>query len=110
MLFVINVPVWFKMIWNIVKPWVDEATLEKIKILRGAEEIRKAMEERIPLENIPPEYGGLSMPLGESPEEVQLAELMEHNNALASGEVNYCSGAGGNPPCRFCSWVPGRSY
>ena len=36
---VINVPGWFKMIWNVVKPMVDEVTLRKIRILRGKEEI-----------------------------------------------------------------------
>ena len=36
---VINVPGWFKMIWNVVKPMVDEVTLKKIRILRGKQEI-----------------------------------------------------------------------
>jgi hypothetical protein len=105
--YVINVPGWFKLIWNVIKPWIDEVTLEKIKILRGKEEIRNAMQERIPLENIPPEYGGLSMPLGQSPEEVQFAELVEHHNAIGRGETP-CAGVMG--ACPFCSWVPARCY
>jgi len=96
-------------IWGVVKPMVDPVTLEKIYILRGQDEIREAMEERMPIESIPPEYGGKSMPLGESPEEKLLHELMEHNNALARGE-KVCNGPNGDPPCRFCSWVPARSY
>jgi len=34
------------MVWNVVKPWVDEVTLKKIHILRDKEEIRRCMEER----------------------------------------------------------------
>uniref|UniRef100_A0A7S1VHQ1 CRAL-TRIO domain-containing protein n=1 Tax=Grammatophora oceanica TaxID=210454 RepID=A0A7S1VHQ1_9STRA len=107
--FVINVPSWFKMIWNVVKPMVDPVTLEKIYILRGKNEIREYMTERIPLENIPPEYGGTSVPLGESPEEIALNNLMKHNNAVADGTCQ-CAGHQGDPPCPFCEFVPARSY
>jgi hypothetical protein len=103
--FVINVPIWFKIIWNVIKPIIDEDTLKKVYILRGKEEIRTAMEERIALENIPPDYGGKSMPLGKSPEEVTLAELMNHNNALAEQSRTVCE-----HDCKFCKWVPARSY
>jgi len=80
-IFIINVPSWFSIIWNTVKPWVDEVTRKKIKILRyGASAITKALEEKIDIENIPPEYGGRSMPLGQSPEEDLFREKMESNN------------------------------
>jgi hypothetical protein len=106
---VINVPSWFKLIWNVVKPMVDEATLKKIYILRGKKEIFEAMCERIPIENIPPEYGGQSMPLGESPQEHDLCALMRHNNELEAGRCP-CEGPHGNPPCEFCRFAPVRSY
>lgn len=109
LVFVINVPGWFKVIWNVVKPMVDEVTLQKIYILRGKEEVRDKMEEWIAPENIPIEYGGTSTPLGTSPEEELMTDLMDHNNAMARGE-NVCTGSKGSPPCRFCSWVPARSY
>merc|ERR1712232_453593 len=86
--FVINVPGWFAMIWNVVKPMVDEVTLKKINILRGKQQIFDALLEKIPIENIPPEYGGQSMPLGKSPEEQQLRALMRHNNGLAHGDYS----------------------
>jgi hypothetical protein len=112
--YIINVPSWFKMIWSVVKPWVDPVTLEKIHILRGAEEIRQTMQQRIALEHLPPEYGGTSMPLGQSPEEVELWARMEHNNRLAlctSGDdaekLRVCGGRG---QCRFCSMQLARSY
>lgn len=108
--YVINVPAWFKAVWNVVKPWVDESTLKKIFILRDKEEIRKRMQERIPLENIPREYGGESpYPLGQSPEEMEFAELIEHNNRISNGDFS-CGGAAPDSQCRFCKWVPPRSY
>lgn len=98
---VVNVPRWFAMIWKVVKPMVDEVTLKKISIVRGKDAVFAALAEKIPVENIPPEYGGKSVPLGESPEENALRDLMWYNNALASGD---------NPPSMFCSWGPVRSY
>jgi hypothetical protein len=79
-IFIINVPSWFSVIWNVVKPMVDDVTKAKIKILRyGTEGITKALTEKIAIENIPPEYGGKSMPLGQSPEELG---FMKHFEAL----------------------------
>jgi len=106
---VVNVPRWFAMIWNVVKPMVDEVTLRKISIVRGKDAVFEALAEKIPVENIPPEYGGKSMPLGESPEEQALRDLIRHNNAIAYGNFS-CGGKAANPPCRFCSWGPARSY
>ena len=104
---VINCPRWFSMVWNVVKPMVDEVTLKKISIVRGKQEVFDALAAKIPVENIPPEYGGKSMPLGKSPEEEDLRALMAHNNALAQGDYS-CGGCQNN--CRFCSWGPARCY
>jgi hypothetical protein len=108
-IFVINVPSWFKLIWNVVKPMVDEVTLEKIYILRGEKEIFEALSERIDIDCIPPEYGGRSVPLGDAPEERLFWDLVSHNNAVAEGTC-MCNGTDGEPPCRHCSFVPVRSY
>mmetsp|Transcript_26113 Transcript_26113/g.38634 ORF Transcript_26113/g.38634 Transcript_26113/m.38634 type:complete len:488 (+) Transcript_26113:134-1597(+) len=108
--FVINVPSWFKLIWKVVKGFVDEATLQKILILRGKQEIIDALQSKIPLENIPPEYGGTSMPLGFSPEEYALRQFMKHNNNFAVSHGTSCAGPRGNPPCPFCKWEPVRKY
>ena len=107
--FVVNVPAWFKLIWNVVKPMVDEVTLRKIHILRGKDEIFQALLDKIPIENIPPEYGGQSMPLGHSPQEQLLRDWIQHNNNIAHGDYS-CGGTMANPPCRFCTWCPARSY
>jgi hypothetical protein len=92
---------------SVIKPWVDPVTLEKISILRGKEEIRKNMELRIPMDQLPPEYGGQSAPLGQAQQEKTLRSLIMHNNAIASG--NYSCG-GASEDCSFCSFVPPRSY
>lgn len=90
---------------------VDEVTLKKIRVLRGKDEILDALLDRIPIENIPPEYGGQSMPLGKAPEERLLWDLMNHNNnAMTYGDVLQCNGLNGNPPCAFCSFLRARSY
>mmetsp|Transcript_444 Transcript_444/g.623 ORF Transcript_444/g.623 Transcript_444/m.623 type:complete len:562 (+) Transcript_444:248-1933(+) len=80
-IFIINVPSWFSVIWNVVKPMVDEVTKKKITIMRyGKEAITEALMKKIDIENIPPEYGGKSMPLGSSPEEVKFMEHFEKLN------------------------------
>lgn len=77
-IFVINVPSWFSVIWNTVKGMVDEVTREKVIIVRGKKKILEALQERIPMENIPEEYGGLSQ--GTSDEEALLGSLMAYLN------------------------------
>ena len=78
-IFVVNVPSWFSIIWNAVKGWVDDVTKQKIKIIKSGnlQSITNALLEKIELHNIPPEYGGTSMPLGQSPEE----EVFAHHFA-----------------------------
>lgn len=88
---------------------VDEVTLEKIHILRGQDEVFKALLEQIPLENIPQEYGGESCDkLGEAPEEVLLCSLMKHNNEMAEGKP--CRYAKAGESCKFCSFTYARHY
>mmetsp|Transcript_12489 Transcript_12489/g.36839 ORF Transcript_12489/g.36839 Transcript_12489/m.36839 type:complete len:594 (-) Transcript_12489:555-2336(-) len=80
-IFIVNVPSWFSIIWNTVKPWVDEVTRQKIKILKsGKAGITRALEKRVAIENIPPEYGGKSVPLGQAPEEIMFREKIASNN------------------------------
>jgi len=103
--FVINVPTWFKMIWSVVKGFVDEVTLQKISILRGDEQQIKALQEKIDIKNIPPEYGGLSMPLGQSPEEEILRKFMKYNNNIKTSDGCYKE-----ENSEFSSWAYARSY
>jgi hypothetical protein len=80
-IYLINVPSWFSVIWNAVKPMVDDVTKKKITIMRyGMEAITKALMEKIDIENIPPEYGGKSVPLGQAPEELGFMEHYEKLN------------------------------
>lgn len=85
-IFVVNVPSWFSVIWNVVKPMVDDVTKQKIKILRcGQEAITQALMEKIDIQNIPPQYGGKSMPLGQSPEELAFMKHFEVLNQKQRG-------------------------
>lgn len=113
--FLLHVPAWFRVIWSVVRPLIDETTLQKIYILRGEEEIRTSLLQRIAPEQIPKEYGGSSpYPLGQSPEELMLRDLMEHNNALARQGRAICQSCQDlkheDWPCSICKWTPVRSY
>ncbi|KAJ0402392.1 hypothetical protein P43SY_004101 [Pythium insidiosum] len=77
-IFIINVPSWFNMIWNTVKGMVDEVTRQKVIIVKGKQKILEALSEKIPIENIPEEYGGESV--GTSAEEELLFSLMAYLN------------------------------
>lgn len=99
-IFVINPPGFFQIIWNVMKPLTDPVTLEKVKVVSGKDEVHEALKEKIDIENIPPYYGGTSMPLGEAPEEKLLVELIHHNNALHNGEGR----KEGEPPSKFSTF------
>ena len=114
--FVVNVPIWFQVIWKCIKPLIDDTTMEKIYILRGKDEILTNLKKHVPIENIPPEYGGHGiLPLNESPQEKYLAQLMEHNLQLEKLNRTVCHGCSSTSntkdwPCQFCSWEPARRY
>jgi len=121
-IYIIHVPSWFQLIWSALKSFVDKDMLEKITVLRNANQVLDALKERIPIENIPPEYGGTSVPLGKSPEEQILNQFVDHTNRqmLTLDTLNSCcyckqqkeeEGEGcDSKMCRFCSWVYARSY
>eukprot|EP00640_Fibrocapsa_japonica_P002048 CAMPEP_0113937386 /NCGR_PEP_ID=MMETSP1339-20121228/4008_1 /TAXON_ID=94617 /ORGANISM="Fibrocapsa japonica" /LENGTH=348 /DNA_ID=CAMNT_0000940117 /DNA_START=123 /DNA_END=1169 /DNA_ORIENTATION=- /assembly_acc=CAM_ASM_000762 len=77
--FIINAPGWFAWIFRVVAPLLDPKTTEKISIL-GTD--LTEMHEAIGIENVPKEYGGLSVGLGYSEEEEELRCLV-HDNAKA---------------------------
>jgi len=122
LVFIINVPKWFKLIWKVVVPLVPKATLSKIFVLREKEEVLTTLAKHIPMENIPAEYGGSSpMPLGQSTEENLLASLMQYNLNVAGAHTeslgSHETSEGRFDPvpmeqlsCRFASCVPARSY
>ncbi|KAF0684503.1 Aste57867_23502 [Aphanomyces stellatus] len=77
-IFIVNVPSWFDMVWRVVQGLVDPGIRKKITIVSADEDLLAALTRRIPLENIPREYGGLSD--GLSYEEVALRALADFNN------------------------------
>ena len=99
--YIINAPVFFNVIWKVVKPIVAPSTLEKIKVIRGKDKILAALKERIPMHQIPPEYGGRGLPLGHSEEERYLAALMEHNTFHHHGRMSPAEQQRQNA-CEFC--------
>jgi CRAL/TRIO domain len=110
--YILNVPTWFKLIWNTIRPMIDASTLQRIHILRGWEEILHNLRKHIPLQHIPPIYGGTSVPLGYSPQEQILSQLIEHNTYVASTRTDrhnahYPHDKSG---CSLCEYTPVRSY
>ncbi|ETW09420.1 hypothetical protein H310_00028 [Aphanomyces invadans] len=85
-IFIVNVPTWFNMVWSVVSPMIDPVTKEKIRICKGRavkEELLKSIAE----DQLPADYGGSSVKLGESDEEVALAKYVDQALA-ASGHPN----------------------
>jgi len=97
----INVPRSFDIIWKVVRPLVDPSTLDKIQIVRGKDKILAALRDRIPMKQIPPEYGGHGLPLGHSEEEQYLENLMEHNTFHQPGRMSPAEQQR-NDACEFC--------
>lgn len=56
MVFVINVPSFFTVLWAIVKPWLDPVVVHKFRIL--GTNFLPTMTQFIDEEQIPEEYGG----------------------------------------------------
>jgi len=111
LVFVINVPRWFKLIWKVIVPIIPEATLKKIFVLRGKDEMMKTLSKYVPMENIPAEYGGASpLPLGQSSEEKLLANLMQYNLHRAGAQDISDPEYMEQLSCRFSDWTPARSY
>ena len=55
-LYIINAPWIFRTFWAIVKPLLTEGTIERIQIL--GDDYHKVLAENIPLEHLPPMWGG----------------------------------------------------
>jgi hypothetical protein len=121
-IYILNVPTFFTLIWNTLRPLLDPSTLERIHILRrnsnsnhNRNEILQNLLKHIPLEHIPPNYGGTSAPLGQSPQERILQQFIEHRNRLI--RHNHSTSDHCNPQSDskewsspFCHFRPARSY
>lgn len=79
--FIVNVPYWFGVAWSFIKMFLSQTVLDRVKVVRGGD-IGKVLSEHIDIENIPPVYGGLSVPLGHSPEEKMLSDVILKNNEV----------------------------
>lgn len=81
-IFIVNAPFFFTMLWKIIKPWVHENTQKKVKILSKKETLA-GLQEHIELDNIPDYYGGNL--------KCQPVEGANANNPLtADGRIDSC--------------------
>ncbi|CAK4116548.1 unnamed protein product [Aphanomyces euteiches] len=86
-IFIVNVPSWFDAVWQMIQTLVDPGVRKKITIVK-ADDVLEALSTRIPVENIPVEYGGKSE--GPSDEELALCALADYNNGVP-GSVDPCT-------------------
>jgi len=56
-LFLVNVPLVFKVVWKLVSPWLHENTRKKIEVLRGSD-YSKVLLQHVDKENLPKFLGG----------------------------------------------------
>lgn len=57
-MYIINAPGFFKVLWMIIKSFLDSRTVSKIKVLRGPEEYLPHLREILSEGSIPIELGG----------------------------------------------------
>ena len=56
-IYVLNAPYYVSFAYNLIKPWVDPATLRKVRVLRPGETLQGLLEH-ISIDQIPTYYGG----------------------------------------------------
>ena len=57
MIYIVNAPGWFSMLWRMIRPMVHPNTQKKVRILSRSETLN-GLQEFISIENIPEYYGG----------------------------------------------------
>ena len=77
---IINAPMSFRAIWNMIKGFIDPVTKKKV-IMVSKKNVYKTLLEYIDDENIPPCYKGSSVPLGQSPEDLLQNQLFSELNS-----------------------------
>ncbi len=75
----VNVPLAFAAIWAALKRFIDPVTLAKVRVFRSQQLATKALLEQVDSDQLPASLGGTSkVPLGHSPEEALLRDLVRH--------------------------------
>jgi len=90
--YIINAPWTFSAVWNIIKYWLDEVTVNKIDIIGSA--YKDKLLAQIPAENLPKEFGGLC----ECPGGCSLSDLGPWNDELEQGKTEAPAVEDGEPP------------
>ncbi|KAG9317014.1 CRAL-TRIO domain-containing protein [Chiua virens] len=55
--YIINAPWAFSAVWQVIKPWLDEVTVNKIDIVSSGA-VKQTLLAQIPAQNLPAEFGG----------------------------------------------------
>ena len=90
--YIVNAPWTFSAVWNIIKYWLDEVTVNKIDIIGSA--YKDKLLAQIPAENLPKEFGGLC----ECPGGCSLSDLGPWNDELEQGKTEAPAVEDGEPP------------
>lgn len=77
-IFVINAPSWWKKVYRVLAPLVSKSQRDKVRVIVGKEKSLETLKQMIDPANLPPQYGGTSMPLGASPLELKKAQLAKY--------------------------------
>lgn len=77
-IFIINVPSWFSFVWKLVRPIVNPVTREKISLVKH-KDILKELQKFISTDEIPSDYGGQGVALGQSREEKDLFKFVKEH-------------------------------
>jgi hypothetical protein len=77
---VVNAPMWFSMLWRVVKPMINENTQKKVRVL-SAKETFQGLCEFIEPDQIPEEYGGTLVYKNDQNEKVSVRDS-KHGSEL----------------------------
>lgn len=78
-IYLVNAPIWFSILWRVVRPLVHPNTQKKVRILTKSESL-KGLQEHIDISNIPEYYGGELDFGGHDSCRYQSPEVIELNN------------------------------
>ena len=83
-IYVLNAPYYVSFAYNLIKPWVDPATLRKVRVLRPGETLQGLLEH-ISIDQIPTYYGGQMQCGGEASSRVSGGGSSGNSSGSSSG-------------------------
>lgn len=86
LVFIINAPFFFGLIWRVISPLLHENTRRKVRILGS--DYKTAMLEHISDNQIPMNYGGSGPMLGSGIEDANFISYVQSLNRSTAGSIN----------------------